>query len=195
MTAGGEDADAESSADDADESRAAKTSPPRTDSSTAVGFHAGEAALLVDAMLGTLVTYLRMCGYDAAFVESDLGSERTRERDAVVRERALAESRTILTRDRALADATEEAILLETRDVEDQLRELHSAGFELCLPRTPDRCGTCNATLTRISPAEPTPAYAPAADEIDVWRCPDCGQHFWKGSHWDDVAATLAEIR
>jgi len=23
------------------------------------------------------------------------------------------------------------------------------------------------------------------------WRCTDCGQWFWKGGHWADVAARL----
>jgi uncharacterized protein with PIN domain len=30
--------------------------------------------------------------------------------------------------------------------------------------------------------------------ETAVWRCRDCGQHFWKGSHWADMAGTLAEL-
>ena len=36
-------------------------------------------------------------------------------------------------------------------------------------------------------------AYAP--DDRPVWRCPDCDQWFWKGSHWDRVADVLASVR
>jgi hypothetical protein len=38
------------------------------------------------------------------------------------------------------------------------------------------------------------PEYAPDPEDTDVWRCIDCGQFFWKGSHWDDVADTLAGL-
>jgi len=41
---------------------------------------------------------------------------------------------------------------------------------------------------------EATPDYAPETGEQPVWRCPDCGKHFWRGSHWDDVAETLAAL-
>ncbi|MFB6269253.1 MAG: Mut7-C RNAse domain-containing protein, partial [Halobacterium sp.] len=33
------------------------------------------------------------------------------------------------------------------------------------------------------------------ADDADtVWRCTDCGQYFWRGSHWTDVENRLAEL-
>ncbi|PSP98633.1 hypothetical protein BRC89_07140 [Halobacteriales archaeon QS_4_70_19] len=35
--------------------------------------------------------------------------------------------------------------------------------------------------------------YAP--DDRSVWRCNRCGQQFWRGSHWDRVAETLAAVR
>lgn len=140
-------------------------------------------------MLGKLRTYLRMCGYDAAYA-----LERDVEADARLQAIAIEEARTLLTRDRSLAADTEDSLLLETRDVRDQLRELAAAGFDLRLPEEPSRCGQCNGRLQALPATASTPERVPNPAEKRVWQCEDCGQHFWKGSHWDDVAEALEEI-
>lgn len=146
--------------------------------------------LLTDTMLGRLTTYLRMCGYDTVYtLDVDLES------DDEIRAYASAENRQLLTRDRQPAERTEGAILLRSRDVETMLSTLRDAGFELSLPETPERCSACNGTVERVHSDEPTPEYAPDPHAVDVWRCETCGQHFWKGSHWDSVAETLARAR
>jgi len=145
--------------------------------------------LLTDTMLGRLTTYLRMCGYDTVYAP-DVDVEADDEIHALASE----ESRRLLTRDRELASRTEHAVLLESRAIEDQLRELHDEGYELTLPETPEHCGTCNGDLERVSQEATIPAYAPDPHTVDVWRCRQCGQHFWKGSHWDDVAETLSVV-
>jgi uncharacterized protein with PIN domain len=138
-------------------------------------------------MLGRLVTYLRMCGYDTVYsLGEDLDS------DDEILAVARAEERTLLTRDRDLAARAADGVLLTAREIDDQLAELAAAGFDLSLPAEPQRCSTCNGPLVRVGPDEPTPEYAPAASGTDVWRCEQCGQHFWKGSHWTDVAQRLA---
>ncbi len=144
---------------------------------------------LLDTMLGKLATYLRMCGYDTAYALDD-GIE---DDDAIL-ERLQTSDRTLLTRSRALAGRAPDAILLQSRDIDDQLRELSAAGIELSLADEPARCGVCNGPVERVGVDERTPDYAPEPSDIDVWRCVDCGQHFWQGSHWDDVAETLADL-
>ncbi|MEF8780250.1 MAG: DUF5615 family PIN-like protein [Haloferacaceae archaeon] len=166
----------------------------------------GDGRLLLDAMLGKLATYLRMCGYDAAYA-LDRGVEDDDELLAVARE----EGRLLLTRDRSLAeraagersanrggrgrrverdlDDAPGSVLLRGRDVIDQLRELRDAGFGLELADPPRRCGRCNGRLDRLGDDDTRPEHAP--DDGPVWRCRDCGQHFWMGSHWDDVARRL----
>ncbi len=142
--------------------------------------------LLLDAMLGSLATYLRMCGYDAAYA-LDRGVEADDRLAALAR----AEGRTLLTRDAALAARVADSVLLEERDVTDQLRELRAAGFDLSLSE-PRRCSSCNGRLERVdSDSGEGPAEGPNPDEQPVWRCVDCGQFFWKGSHWDDVRERL----
>ena len=143
-------------------------------------------ALLVDAMLGKLATYLRMCGYDAAYA-----AERGIESDDEVLALAHTEGRVLVTRDRELAAREEQSQLLSTREVTEQLRELRRSGYDLGLAEEPARCSACNGPLERVDRTEPTPEYAPETHEETVWRCRNCGQHFWKGSHWEDVAETL----
>jgi len=145
--------------------------------------------LLLDAMLGKLATYLRMCGYDAAYA-----LDRDAEADEELLALAATEGRRLVTRDEGLARNVDGAVLLTEREVTDQLRELAAAGFALELSDEPVRCGTCNAPVERVDRTEPTPEYAPDPGEENVWRCRDCGQHFWKGSHWADMAETLAEL-
>ncbi|MFD1597551.1 Mut7-C RNAse domain-containing protein [Halobellus rarus] len=156
---------------------------------------------LLDAMLGKLATYLRMCGYDAAYVlDRDVAEESDTETEADPSDDAIAtwaeqSDRTLLTRDVDLAARVDEAVLLSSRDVREQLRTLHLAGYELTLEAQPRRCSTCNGELRAVAAGESLPAYAPDPGETDCWRCRECGQVFWRGSHWDDVAATLADVK
>ena len=145
--------------------------------------------LLLDVMCGGLVSYLRMCGHDAAYA-----GDRGIEADDALLEVAREENRTLVTRDVHLANRADDAILLESRSVERQLAELADAGVRLALADDPSRCGRCNGLLERVEPTTSTPDYAPDLAETAVWRCRSCGQHFWRGSHWDRVAETLTKI-
>lgn len=136
-------------------------------------------------MLGKLATYLRMCGYDTVYA-----LDRGIEADDRIRDVALAEDRTLLTRDKQLAERTPDALLLTERDVEDQLRELSEDGIPLSLAEPPARCGTCNGLLERAGGDRPE--HVPA--DTDCYRCRDCGQWFWTGSHWADVEETLGSL-
>mgnify|MGYP000258736240 CR=1 FL=1 len=164
--------------------------------------------LLTDAMLGTLTTYLRFAGHDTAYA-----LEAGVEADDAVLDLAAREHRRLVTRDRELAARAPESYLLTERDVEDQLAELAARGLDLSVPEEPTRCGACNGQLERVPAGEPTPGYAPAASGdgsggspseaggpgsaaggLRVWRCVDCGQHFWKGSHWEAMRERLAGL-
>jgi hypothetical protein len=153
--------------------------------------------LLLDVMLGKLATYLRMCGYDAAYA-----LDRDVEADDRLLTLAGEERRRLLTRDHQLArraaDTDPGSVLLHERDVTNQLRELRDAGFALELDAEPARCGRCNGPVRELAADEQRPDYAPETtpdgEPMCVWRCRDCGQCFWKGSHWTRVSETLAEL-
>lgn len=153
-------------------------------------------------MLGSLATHLRMCGHDAAYAldreeprSSDGASgsgtgPRGVEDDDRIRELAREEDRTLLTRDEQLAASVEDALLIESKSIEGQLAELAAAGVPLSLG-DPERCGRCNGRLEPVDREETTPEYAPEPAETNVWQCEECGQYFWKGSHWERVAEQL----
>lgn len=164
--------------------------PERNGSDVSDGGASGSTdRFLIDAMCGTLSTYLRMCGYDTAYAP-----ERGVEDDDAILELARSEGRRIVTRDRDLAARSADAIDVASRDVRDQLRVMKDADIPLELPEEPERCSACNGTLELVGADASTPEYAPDADETRVWKCVDCGQHFWCGSHWDDVRTTLADL-
>jgi uncharacterized protein with PIN domain len=144
---------------------------------------------LLDAMCGGLRAYLRLCGHDTAYTP-DCGVEA----DDAIAALARDEDRVVVTRDRDLAAATD-GILLGERDPVDQLAELAAAGVPLEPTDEPERCGRCNGTLDRVPDDEPTPDYAPGPGEVAVWRCRDCGQCFWTGSHFERMCDTLATVR
>ncbi|QLD91186.1 Mut7-C RNAse domain-containing protein [Natronomonas salina] len=137
-------------------------------------------------MLGKLPVYLRLCGYDAAYA-GDLGVEA----DDRLFEIAGEEDRILVTRDVQLAGRADRSVLLTERAVEAQLTELREAGVELEVADRPVRCGRCNGRLEPVPGRESTPEYAPGPAETDCWRCRDCGQVFWRGSHWDRMRRVL----
>jgi hypothetical protein len=146
--------------------------------------------LYTDAMLGTLTTHLRFCGHDTVFA-----LEEGIEADDAIRERVVESGRTLLTRDEGLAARVDGAVLLTSRTLDDQLAACGVAGIDLTVPDEPTRCGRCNGELAAVGAGEATPEYAPEAGERRQWRCVDCGQHFWKGSHWAAMADRLAAVR
>jgi len=141
---------------------------------------------LVDAMCGSLARVLRMCGHDAAYA-----LDRGVEADDALLALAEAEDRVVVTRDRQLAGRAPESVLLESKDVDEQLREIAAAGVSLD-PTPGERCGACNGVLERDETGG-RPDYVP--DDADpVWRCRDCGQRFWTGSHWEDLRERVADV-
>ncbi|SIR62728.1 Mut7-C RNAse domain-containing protein [Natronorubrum thiooxidans] len=146
--------------------------------------------LLLDVMCGGVVSYLRMCNHDTVYA-----GDRDLEADDALLDVARDENRTLVTRDVHLANRADESILLESRDVEEQLAELEAAGVELTLATNPAFCGRCNGPLEDVEQSASTPEYAPDLATVDVRRCRRCGQYFWRGSHWDRVAETLSTIR
>lgn len=141
---------------------------------------------LVDGMCGRLARYLRFCGHDAAYA-----TDRGLVDDAALVAAADAADRTIITRDRSLPAGDADVIVLHRRDIEGQLVEVAAAGVPLSLPRSPTRCGRCNGRLDRRPDGVTDPPYVPDDHDGPTFACRDCGQVFWRGSHWDRVARTI----
>lgn len=133
---------------------------------------------LVDQMLLRLGRWLRLLGMDVANPENASDSE--------LLQRAIREKRTLVTRDKRLADACRrrqaECILIKASRLDEQLREMAKRGIPLEL--RPQRCTLCNCTLQRVYPAEK-----------GTWKCEGCKKLYWEGSHWINMEKMLEKIR
>lgn len=143
---------------------------------------------LADEMLGSLARWLRIMGYDTTYARDVTDGE--------VLSRARMEGRFILTRDHQLAErAGEQGLLVESDALEDQLvqvsRELglsSEVGFT--------RCSICNGALRDATPEEGSRAPPRVRDSQErLFICLECGQLYWKGSHWSKIVERLERVQ
>jgi uncharacterized protein with PIN domain len=130
---------------------------------------------LVDVMLMRLGRWLRLLGMDVA---NPPGTD-----DRELLELARREERTLMTRDRQLAEMCASAavpcLLVQSSFLEEQLRELSALG--LALELNPQRCTLCNVPLAAVTE--------------QLWKCEGCGKLYWEGSHRRRMEETLQKIR
>ncbi len=145
---------------------------------------------LLDGMLGALTRWLRICGYDAAYLRNASDEELIR--------KAFDERRILLTRDgllcRKAVRAGVEAFFIEGNGDAEKLASV-SRRFHLELDPEKSRCPQCNATLVAVEkeavegkvPSRTLEAY----DEFLL--CDSCGKVYWKGSHWRNIMEMVEE--
>ncbi|MCI4324194.1 MAG: Mut7-C RNAse domain-containing protein [Thermoplasmata archaeon] len=148
---------------------------------------------LVDEMLGRLARSLRVLGHDTAYV-SGLA-------DADIAERARAESRTLVTRDRALALHVPGSLLLTSGAWDEQLLQLRRARPNVSWKPRFDRCTICNGELLpapspagRPIPGGPTLPPGVLDGREPLFRCPDCGHLYWVGSHTRQMRESFSRV-
>jgi uncharacterized protein len=146
---------------------------------------------VADGHLGKLARSLRLLGFDTAY-----------ERDADDRrlvELMLTEDRALLTRDRPLLmrSVVRHGYCPRSADPEEQTREVlrrFSPG-PLALF---SRCLACNAPLQPVAKSEVLGALADqplTLRHFDAFhRCVACRRIFWRGSHFDKLAARIARV-
>lgn len=136
--------------------------------------------LLCDEMLVGIGRWLRVARYDTA-----LANNGDSDRDLV--ERAVAEGRLLLTRDRKLIErrkAQPIAVLVDADGLEGQARELSRRLGIDWLRRPFSRCIECNVALrpARDEEIASVPADVRQAG-LPILSCPRCGRVYWEGSH------------
>ncbi len=145
---------------------------------------------LCDAMLGSLARWLRFFGFDAVFLEP--GPE-----DHWLAERAQAEGRWLLTRDRELASAGPRTMLVRANDLEDQLIEVFGRlGLRPDATLENARCSECNGELVDVARedvAEVAPPHV-LATAPRFRRCTCCRRVYWPGSHGDKILARMKRV-
>ncbi len=144
--------------------------------------------LIVDAMLGKLVRWLRLAGYDATFWREGT--------DEALMVSAREQDRLILTKDHALAGRRGvQAVLINADDVDAQLYE---ARLELQqrgrVPEPFTRCVECNGLVADLPHAGAEGLVPPYVwhTQSEFRRCSDCGRVYWKGTHWPSIRRRLA---
>ncbi len=127
-------------------------------------------------MLGSLVTWLRILGYDTKYWKGD---------DKEMIEIAKKEGRIILTKDKGVVRSAERGgipvLNLSNSNIPEALAKIAET-FEIDLEfdgnRT--RCPICNTPLKSYD---------------SRWLCGRCGKEYWIGSHWADISKKLSEAR
>jgi uncharacterized protein with PIN domain len=131
-------------------------------------------------MLGALARWLRILDLDVVY---DPALD-----DPELVERAVAEDRVILTRDRRLVERrrARNHLLIRSDVVDEQVRQvLDEMGIRPDPDRLLGRCLRCNVP-TEPLPAEEARAIVPpwVARTQDSYRiCPVCGRIYWPGTH------------
>ena len=140
-------------------------------------------------MLGALARWLRILDVDVAF-DPELD-------DAELVDRAVAEDRVILTRDRRLTHrrlARDRHLLIRSEVVDEQVRQvLDDLGIAPDPQRFLGRCLQCNLPLKPMDASEAHARVPPwVARTHDEYRaCPGCGRIYWKGTHAERMRRRL----
>lgn len=143
---------------------------------------------LCDEMLVRLARLLRAAGYDTYLASGG-------EPDAGLLKLAREEGRILLTRDKQLAAAAPESVLIEGRGVDEEAESLsrgvlldwNFAPFTRCVM---DNAHLRDATLDEID-RMPQSAQAGAGP---FRACPACGRLYWPGSHVRRMGERLDEL-
>jgi uncharacterized protein with PIN domain len=149
-----------------------------------------EPRFILDAHLGKLAAYLRLLGFDTLY--------RNDYHDEELARVSAEELRILLTRDRNLLKRGVVAygyFVRETtprRQVVEILRRFNLVG--VLAPYR--RCIRCNGLLEPVTKAEVLDQLAPKTrlffDEFH--RCLDCGQIYWKGSHYEPLQQFIERV-
>ncbi len=149
-----------------------------------------EVRFVLDGHLGQLCNYLRRLGFDTTYspnMEDDL-----------LAKISAAEDRVILTKDRGLLKRSAVRYGYCVRDElpHDQIISVLRR-FRLVDHIDPfSRCVRCNGRLERTDRSAVIGRVPKGVVEnhFEFSSCPDCGQVFWKGSHFDRLNQWVEDI-
>jgi uncharacterized protein len=145
---------------------------------------------MLDNHLGRLAALLRMLGFDCLY-QNDF-------EDSQMAKLLELEQRLLLTRDRQLLmrKAVRFGYCLRSLKPEEQLQEVVRRFNLFSMIRPFTRCLRCNGLLLFVEKSEILDRLEPKTrlyyDKFS--RCPDCGQIFWQGSHWEKMKKVVEKI-
>lgn len=150
-----------------------------------------KSAFILDVHLGKLARMLRLLGFDTLY--------RNDYEDAQIVRIAAAEHRIVLTRDVQLLKANDvtHGCWIRSMTPERQLEEVIQR-FDLASQFAAfHRCLSCNGTLRQTKKETVLHLLEPKTKKYyhDFFQCADCGQVYWKGSHYPRLKAKIARWR
>ena len=143
-----------------------------------------------DCMLGTLAKWLILLGHDVVYF--------TRIEDEDLVALAVREGRTILTRDRRLAQrrAARDHVLIRSQELEAQIRQvLEERRLRIRKSSLFRRCVRCNRRTRPVPPRavrDQVPPYVFRTQKRFA-RCPACQRIYWKATHVSRMIETLRD--
>ena len=149
---------------------------------------------IVDLNVGKLAKRLRMSGYDTLFIK-------VLDNNEIIRV-ALEEERILLTKDtgimkrRVVFTGKVVAILIESDNVREQLRQVVQALQLAPVPHPFSLCMECNEALTSREKEEVcdlVPPYVFKTQE-HYMQCPNCLRVYWRGTHWQGMQQELEAL-
>ena len=146
---------------------------------------------VLDAHLGALARYLRLLGFDCLY--------RNDYSDAELAAVSVADRRVLLTRDVGILkrSAVTHGYFVRATEPRAQTIEILKR-FDLFRALEPfQRCLTCNGLLTPVAKSivedRLPPRTARYYDEFSI--CSECGQVYWKGSHYTRMLEFVEEVQ
>ena len=150
---------------------------------------------LVDAMLGKLVRFLRIFGYDTVYAdELEKLFDMTPVSDDKLKEYAEKEDRIVITKDLPFYNKIRaNAVYLRGEGVYNYLNQLKlklNLNYQFDIHRA--RCSICNSVLKRIEDKEfikqeVLPQTYNNYEEFFQCLNPNCGKIYWNGPHIIDI--------
>jgi len=149
-----------------------------------------ESKFVLDIHLGQLATYLRLIGFDTLY--------RNDFQDANLAQISLQEKRILLTKDRGLLkrNSVTHGYYIRESDPELQLLEVVRR-FDLRSSITPfSRCLRCNGLIVPVSKQAVRHRLEDDTRKHfdDFTTCSECGQIYWKGSHYERMHRFLKRM-
>lgn len=150
----------------------------------------GERRFILDNHLGRLAAYLRMLGFDSLY-RNDFD-------DDELAELSSAQERILLTRDKRLLmrNQVQHGYWVRSKEPRRQLVEVVRR-FDLAPAVRPfQRCVRCNGLLQPVPKAEVLQRLEPLTRRYydDFHHCEECGQVYWKGSHYARMLGFIEQI-
>ncbi|MEM0139266.1 MAG: Mut7-C RNAse domain-containing protein [Ferroplasma sp.] len=141
---------------------------------------------MADHMLKRSCEWLRIMGYDTSYPDCRYDND--------ILKKCILNDMVLLTRDYEFYRRYNKSIYIDSVNFIDQLREVIGM-----FPPDPskffNRCPKCNTVMVNVSSDRLGSGYESVRQRFKTVKyCPNCGQYFWNGSHYEKIMAQLSLI-